>query len=190
MGRYRIEPVGRLTTMGTWNGTCWPTGSIFGYDPMGRANYQADFLGTACVSGQTNGVYDVIKASYDLAGNQNSLTYPSGRVVKSQFNSANRHTKVTDDNFNGAAVGYNYLSSANYAPFGSPKSLALGNGATETNTYNKRLQPLNQQLANTTSTLLNHSYSFYDTAGTTTATSSASPTTSTPASPRISLMTR
>src|SRR5207245_1363446 len=100
-------------------------------------------------------------AGYDLAGNQTSLTYPSGRVIKSQFNGANRLTNINVDDFS----GYNYLSSANYAPFGSPTTFALGNGATETSTYNKRLQPLNQQLRNTTSTLLNRSYSFNDGSG-------------------------
>ncbi len=54
------------------------------------------------------------------------------------------------------------MNSASYAPFGSPTSFALGNGLTETSTYNKRLQPNNQKVAGNSSTLLNHSYSFYD----------------------------
>ena len=127
---------------------------------MGRSNFQLHFLSTADTSGCPY-VQTYLTAGYDLAGNQTSLTYPSGRAIKSQFNGASRPTKIFVDDFN----GYNYLSSANYGPFGSPTSFALGNGATETSTYNKRLQPLNQQLANTTSTLLNRTYSFYDTSG-------------------------
>ena len=157
---YQTNPIGRLTSEGTFDGTCWPTYSIFGYDTMGRVSFQEDYLNTAETSG-CPGAWSTISASYDLAGNQTSLTYPSGRVVKSQFNGANRLTKTYVDDFN----GYNYLSSASYAPFGSPTTFALGNGATETSTYNKRLQPLNQQLRNTTSTLLNRSYSFNDGSG-------------------------
>jgi len=152
------NPIGRLTSEGTYDGICWPTYSIFGYDTMGRVSFQEDYLNTAETSG-CPGAWSTISASYDLAGNQTSLTYPSGRAIKSQFNGASRPTKIFVDDFN----GYNYLSSANYAPFGSPTTFALGNGATETSTYNKRLQPLNQQLANTTSTLLNRTYGFYDT---------------------------
>jgi len=78
--------------MGTYDGTCWPTASTFGYDAMGRVSFQEDYLNTAETSG-CPGHWTAIYAGYDLAGNQTSLTYPSGRVVKSQFSIANRVNK-------------------------------------------------------------------------------------------------
>ncbi len=129
------NPIGRLTSEGTYDGTCYQTTSAFGYDPMGRVAFQEDYLDTAETSG-CPGVWTSISASYDLAGNQTSLTYPSGRVVKSQFNGASRLMKLTVDDLN----SYNYLSSANYTPFGSPKNFSLGNGLTQAFGYNKRLQ--------------------------------------------------
>ena len=60
-------------------------------------------------------------------------------------------TQVRFDSFNGTSVGYNYMSSANYAPIGAPTSLTLGSGVIETNCYNNRLQPGNMQIASGTS---------------------------------------
>src|SRR5260370_27094957 len=99
---------------------------------------------------------------YVLAGNLSSFAYPSGRVVKYTNSTAGRPTQVTFDNFNGTSVGYNYLSNVTYAPHGAPNSIPLGNGLTETWTYNKRLQPNNQQVASSILTPLYRSYSFYD----------------------------
>jgi RHS repeat-associated protein len=149
------NPIGRLTTMGTYDGMCWPTASTFGYDAMGRLTFQEDYLNTAETSG-CPGNWTSIYASYDLAGNQTSLTYPSGRVIKSKYNGASRLTNLSVDDLS----GYNYLSSANYSPFGSPTNFALGNGAIETTTYNNRLQPLNLQVKNGTSTMLSRTYGF------------------------------
>jgi len=64
----------------------------------------------------------------------------------------------------GTSVGYDYLRSATYAPNGAHASMVLGNGFTETSTYNKRFQPLNQQVASSIITPLYRSYGFYDSA--------------------------
>jgi len=151
------NPISRLTTMGTYDGTCWPTASTFGYDAMGRPSFQEDYLNTAETSG-CPGAWSTISASHDLAGNQISLTYPSGRVIKNQFNGVSRLTKVTTDDFN----SYNYLGSANYAPHGAPTNFALGNGLTETTAYNMRLQPTQMRAYNpsTSPDLLNMTYGF------------------------------
>jgi RHS repeat-associated protein len=149
------NPIGRLTSEGTYDGTCWTTASGFGYDAMGRPSFQEDYLNTAETSG-CPAVWSSISANYDLAGNQTSLTYPSGRMIQNQFNGAGRTTGVTVADLS----GYKYLSGANYAPFGSPTKFTLGNGVTEASTYNNRLQPLNQQVAGSASTFLNHTYGF------------------------------
>src|SRR6185312_10363896 len=78
-------------------------------------------------------------------------------------NGAARPTQVTFDNYNGTTVNYNYLSAVHYAPDGSPASTLLGNGVSETSTYNSRLQPCNQQIATGASPWVNRTYSFYST---------------------------
>ncbi|MBI3404322.1 MAG: hypothetical protein HY046_02575, partial [Acidobacteria bacterium] len=107
--------------------------------------------------------WDSTQATYDLAGNLTSLTYPSGRKVTQGFNSAAQLNRVTFDSFSGTAVNYNYLSSASYSPAGAPTGLTLGNGITELTSYNSRLQPVqfvvpDPVLANTS--LINKLYSF------------------------------
>jgi RHS repeat-associated protein len=145
--------VGRLThASNDVNAAYEPT-----YDAMGRVTSQSYCIPSDCS-------YNVkVSATYDLAGDLTSLTYPSGRVVNFTYNGASRPTKATF--INAAPVAYDYLSSATYAPNGAPATMAFGNGLTETSTYNKRFQPLNQQVASSVITPLYRSYSFYDLAG-------------------------
>jgi len=118
------------------------------YDAMGRVISQSHCIPSDCSYNVT------ISATYDLAGDLTSLTYPSGRKVTFAVDGASRPTGATLDSMNGTNIGYNYLSSATYAPNGAPATMVLGNGLTETSTYNKRFQPLNQQVASSVITPL------------------------------------
>ena len=102
----------------------------------------------------------VFTSTYDLAGDLSSLIYPSGRKVTYQYNNAMQPTQVRYDSFGGTSVGYNYLSSASYAPMGAPTSTTLGSGLVESTAYNSRLQPSSQQLATGALTWLNRSYGY------------------------------
>lgn len=152
--------IGRMTVSGRGDGS---VADHIAYDSMGRVA-----LVRHCLPGlPTNVPCGSATYSYDLAGNLTALTYPSGRTVKYQYNGASRPNLITFDNLNGISVGYNYLTGATYAPNGSPITIAFGNGVTETNGYNSRLQLCSQQIASSTATLLNKVYNFYPTAGAT-----------------------
>jgi RHS repeat-associated protein len=134
---------------------------FYSYDPMGRVTYQ-----TSWTPSNSNVMANPVSASYDLAGDLASLTYPSGRKVTYQYNNAIQPTQVRFDSYNGTSVGYNYLSAASYAPIGAPTSLTLGSGVIESASYNDRLQPCNLQAATGAFTWLNRTNNFYPTPGT------------------------
>jgi len=152
--------IGRMTIAANGDGSF---ADHLSYDPMGRVASVRH-----CLTGlPTNVPCWPAAYSYDFAGNLISLTYPSGRTVKYQYSGASRPNLVTFDNLNGISVGYNYLTGATYAPHGAPTTITLGNGLTETNGYNSRLQICSQQIASSATTLLNRAYNFYSTAGAT-----------------------
>ena len=149
------NPIGRL--VGIWTGYSgqWVNWQAFGYDPVGRLVTQYDCLPQApsCQLFTTT-------LGYDLAGDLTSLVYPSGRAISYQYNGARFQTQATFASANGISVGYNYLTNATYAPHGAPASLPLGNGLTETLTYNNLLQRASDKLASSIQTFANRSFGF------------------------------
>jgi RHS repeat-associated protein len=113
------------------------TYSYTAFDVMGRV--------TAC-SQTTGGVtYSMPEYKYDLAGNLTSETYPSGRVVETQYDAGGRLAGVK--NHGGAYYAGGDPGVANnpnliaYAAHGGVTALRLGNGLWEHTLYNERLQP-------------------------------------------------
>jgi RHS repeat-associated protein len=133
----------------------------YSYDAMGRVTSQA-----ACTPSNCNFTANPVSASYDLAGNLIQLGYPSGRVIKQQYNAASQPTQVTFDNISGTSIGYNYLSNASYSPSGAPTSLTLGNGVIESASSDNRLRPCNLKVVSGANTWLNRTNNFYPTPGT------------------------
>lgn len=74
---------------------------------------------------------------YNLAGGLTSETYPSGRVVTTAYDGANRVSSLSG-NLDGA--GANYLSQFTYAPSGGTLQYQRGNNVWRQTTYNSRLQ--------------------------------------------------
>ena len=66
------NPIGRLTGAGTYDGTCYPTASTFGYDTMGRPSFQEDYLNKAETSG-CPGAWSTISATADSSASRASL---------------------------------------------------------------------------------------------------------------------
>ncbi len=147
---------GRLSW--SWSGTSSQpiVMKAYSYDSMSRVAFMKE--GTP-VSGNSD--YQ-LSFAYDLAGNPTSITYPSGRVVTQQYTAANGLNLVNFASFAGTSVGYNYLTGASYAPNGAPTSISVGDGLTETLTYNSRLQPSNEQVSSSILTAFYRSLSFYD----------------------------
>ena len=97
-----------------------------------------DGLGRVTSSSQTtNGtLYPSISYSYNLLDGLTSMTMPSGRVVSTPRDSANRVTSVQ-----GTLVGTTtYESSIGYAPHGGATGMRLGNGLWTTTGFNSQLQ--------------------------------------------------
>jgi len=94
------------------------------YDAMGRVISQSYCIPSDCSYGIR------VQASYDLAGDLSSLTYPDGRVVSYSYDSAQHMTGVKYASWNGQTVNTPYLNSAttSFAPPGQMTSGTLGNG--------------------------------------------------------------
>lgn len=120
---------GRLTKVETVlaNGTV-QTAQSYDHDQMGRVVEHEQKVGAATYA---------MSYGYNLAGLLVREQYPSGRAVEQSYDAAARLSATRDD----AAGGPTYVSAMAYGAHGSPTSVALGNGVTESLAYDpKRLQ--------------------------------------------------
>ncbi len=150
------NPIGRLT----FAGQQFVYGIIPDYDTMGRTTQEIRVYAA--------GAYYTTAAAYDLAGNMTSLTYPSGRKVSNSYSAAGRETAVNYDSFNGSPVNSPYWAAAvnttspSYFPSGALRQGVLGNGLSDTTTYNNRLQVSQVMTGNATTLFMNRGYSYSD----------------------------
>ena len=88
---------------------------------------------------------------YDLAGNMTSETYPSGKVIETEYDAAGRIAGVKRQAngmyYAGGPVGSGAIQ---YAAHGAVASMRLGNGRIERTTFNNRLQPVQISLDSNT----------------------------------------
>lgn len=131
-GYSHTNPLGKLTYSVNNNASA---GASLSYDSMGRLTNQNDCLPTNCTFGAA-GIN--VSATYDLAGNVNSLTYPDSRSVSQSFDSANRLTGVQCTNWCSPSVGAPYFSTSTFAPAGQPTNSVMGNGVAIASTYTDR----------------------------------------------------
>ena len=131
---------GQLASVGTVDSVTRFTG----FDALGRV---------AASQQETEGQTYRFAYTYNRAGALASETYPSGRVVTTSYDGANRPTQLT-----GARNGQNqtYLAQAVYGSQGAPQSYLYGNTVGYRASYNARLQPtiLTHALNNQDSSLL------------------------------------
>lgn len=81
--------------------------------------------------------------SYNLAGAMISQTYPSGRVVASEFDSAGRLAGVKNQatgSFYAGAASTDPTNRMQYSAAGAVQVMKLGNGLWEHATFNSRVQ--------------------------------------------------
>jgi RHS repeat-associated protein len=107
--------------------------SVFSYDPMGRLNWQASLTPSSF-----NNTSIITQATYDLAGDMTSLTYPDGRVVSKSYDSAQHLTGVQYASWNGTGVGSSYYIATGFAPPGEVTNATYGNGVQRTAGFNSR----------------------------------------------------
>lgn len=111
----------------------------------------------------TDGQAYTMSYEYDLAGHMTAQTYPSGRVVRNDFDVAGRLKQIT-----GQAPGQTtptaYVSQIDYAPHWGSKALKFGNNLWETTSYNLNLQRVQKALGTSnTDTSFWKLENFYDT---------------------------
>ncbi len=76
--------------------------------------------------------------TYNLTGSLTSETYPSGRLVYTCYDGANRATGLS---LTQGCTANNYVTSIAYMPHGAPWVVYYGSGLTGVAGYNHRLQP-------------------------------------------------
>ena len=109
--------------------------SSFAYDTLGRPITEAECR----PSNWPTGTYLSTTATYDLAGNRLSITYPDGRTVGSSYDSLNRLSTVTYKAWGANPVGSTYWSAASYAAPGLLQTANYGNGVQMQAAFNSRL---------------------------------------------------
>jgi RHS repeat-associated protein len=126
----RGSSIGRLVAVTYGTGSA---GSYQGYDQLGRVNVSYQ---------QTDSINYGFSYGYNLASEMTSETYPSGRQVITEYDSAGRTAGIS------AAGGYYAGATASdasnriqYAPHGAVSVMLLGNGKWEHTNFNNRLQP-------------------------------------------------
>ncbi|MFY0990976.1 RHS repeat-associated core domain-containing protein [Halomonas sp. C05BenzN] len=115
--------IGRLTSATDGAGV-----TTFDYHPSGEVKRE-----TRSVDGDTH----TLSYTYDGAGQIETITYPSGRVVTYQRDSAGRVEQVTTEKDGTSTVLANQIDRA---PFGPITSQTRGNGLTETRTLDQAYQ--------------------------------------------------
>jgi RHS repeat-associated protein len=124
----------------------------YAYDAMGRVVYQTNCLPSNWSNCAQPG--NAFAAQYDLTGNITGITYPDGSQIQQAWDSAGHLCNVMSGTTGitcATSAAYNslsspssfpsYFSSASYFPNGSIGGFTLGNGVTQTNSSNNRLQP-------------------------------------------------
>jgi RHS repeat-associated protein len=148
---YSYDPLNRIKIKTYFDGT---PGITYGYDAgqyaLGRltsvtnenstTNFTSfDVFGHVLASNQvTAGQTYNFAYAYNLAGSLVSETYPSGRVVTTRYDGADRVSAVSGT-FSEQPTPY--VSGVTYAAHGAPSFFLYGNQVARTQAYNSRLQP-------------------------------------------------
>jgi RHS repeat-associated protein len=101
---------------------------------------QFDTLGKSLVNQQiTEGNTYTSSYQYNLIGDLVQETYPSGRVVRNDYNSNNEISKIYGQK-NASSVMRTYANNISYTAWGAIDKIKLGNGRFESAKFNNRLQ--------------------------------------------------
>jgi len=128
----RGSSVGRLVAV-TYGATS--AGNYQGYDQLGRVNVSVQ---------QTDSQNYAFSYGYDLASEMTSETYPSGRVVQTEYDAAGRIAGVRNQGAPSYYAGSTATDATNriqYSAHGAVSAMKLGNGKWEHTNFNSRFQP-------------------------------------------------
>jgi RHS repeat-associated protein len=138
----RGKSTGQLVAV-TYGGDTSTTGNYTGaYDELGHAHYSAQVTAPNAAGQSTAQTY-AFGYEYHLDGSLKSETYPSGRIVESEYDGAGRLAGVKNqggDYYAGGSPVANNPNAIAYSAHGAVTALRLGNGLWEHTLYNSRLQ--------------------------------------------------
>lgn len=158
----RGSSTGRLVAVIYGSGN---TGTYQGYDQMGRVVQSIQVTETQATGTATPQAYG-FTYSYNLAREMLTETYPSGRMVQTEYDTAGRVAGVRNQGATTYYAGATTSDTTNriqYAAHGAVSAMKLGNGKWEHTTYDpKRLQPVQIGLggSSTDSSLLKLDYGY------------------------------
>lgn len=115
--------------------------SYSGYEPLGAVG---NTLQTVQITFGTNQSY-AMSLGYNLAGGVTSITYPSGKMVLTQYDPAGRVAGVSNSTgsfYYAGAAGTDVTNRIQYAAHGATQQMKLGNLLWEDARFNSRLQTL------------------------------------------------
>jgi YD repeat-containing protein len=102
--------------------------SYLNYDALGRALQSSQATAAQAYS---------FSYGYNLMGSLTSETYPSGRVITTEYDGAERASSVAGDL---ASLKKNYATQVSYVPHGGIRALPMGNNVWQVYSYNSRMQ--------------------------------------------------
>lgn len=133
-GVTQPNTIGRLQEVWTGSACCATTGTIFGYDAMGRVTVNSQRLISDGTGSQS------ISYNYDLAGDLTSYTTGVSVLFSQSFDAAMRPTALTTNYVNAQHPG-SLATVGQYWPTGAIQAVSFADGLTEATLYNPRLQP-------------------------------------------------
>jgi len=140
--------VGRLSSVADGTGS-----TSFAYDHRGNLVTKRQAIGTGTAD---------LAYSYDLGDRVTQVAYPSGRIVQYAYDSKGRVSQVQTKASAGTSSWTILASSMSYEPFGSVKTMALGNGLAVANDWGNdgRLASRRLYRTSTNADLSNLSYGY------------------------------
>lgn len=141
---------GRRTGMSDGSGqTAWS------YDAAGRVLAKRQTI--APVGSGLATMTNNISYTYNLDGSVNTITYPSGRVITYGYNNSQQAVSLVDNN---TSIYRNFVTNAHYNALGALTSATHGDGITDSNSFNSRLEPTLLSTASRSQTLISYTYSY------------------------------
>ena len=172
---YTYDAAHRLTGRSYTGGTPpVPTPAVsFTYDTRGNRTRMTDAMGTVRYSYDTmdrltreartlSGLTGTFTTGYgyDRKGNLTQVTYPSGRVVGYNYATGGGCCNSRLDSVMDQTTDTTLLSARTYQAFGGTLTQTLGNGATQSFSYNSRLQLTRITAAAGGHTVMDFSYGY------------------------------
>jgi RHS repeat-associated protein len=135
----RGQSAGKLVAV-TYGSASAAAGTYYAYDQLGRTTASFQVTDTSANQVANYQTYQ-FGYGYNLAGKVITETYPSGRVIATEYDNFGRIGGVKNQNtqfyYAGGPSGFNWIQ---YAAHGALKRMLLGNGNSEHTNFNSRLQ--------------------------------------------------